>query len=138
MCSLFAGKLSEKEAMGQLFVSFPCGDEMMQCEFELEGVRMPWRSEQLEAAKQCTDRENCETCLYSWQCKGHGGNPSPIYCCPRMKRCIDVTPEGIQAGRQGCFGDPACPNRCSERPSQSPDYPFDCDGQCPDWDPLNW
>lgn len=147
MFSLFAGELSEKEAMSELFASFPCGDEMKQCEFNLEGVCTEWqanqssgdtRAQQLEAAKQCTERENCETCLYSEQCKGYGGNPSPIYCCPKMKRCLDVTPEGIEAGRQGCAGDRVCPGRCSESPYRSPDYPFDCGDECPGWDPLGW
>lgn len=145
MLAFFAGTLSEKEAMTALFNSFPCGDAMKQCDFNLESACAQFQNDQkaaqrdqLEAVKQCTDRENCETCLYSWQCKGYGGNPSPIYCCPRMKRCIDVTPEGIQAGRQGCFGDRVCPNMCSESPYRSPDYPFDCAGNCPGWNPLTW
>jgi len=139
MRSFAAGTMSEKEFMTELFNSFPCGTKMMECEFDLESACSDQKSpeDQLAAAKQCKDRENCETCIYSWQCKGYAPS-TPIYCCPRMKRCIDNTPEGIRAGRQGCAGDRMCPNMCSERPSQHPNYPFDCKDDCPNWDPLNW
>lgn len=135
MYSFRTGKLSEKEAMAKLFDSFPCGEDMKECDFDLQSACGEWTAAQLN---RCTDRENCDTCLYSWQCKGYGGNPSPIYCCPRMKRCIDVTPEGVEAGRQGCFGDRTCPDMCSESPYRSPHYPFDCGDKCPGWDPMTW
>merc|ERR1711933_203654 len=113
--------------MGEVLNSYPCDVDMIDCDHDLQELCTTWDTEQreimLESAKQCTERENCETCLFSWQCKGNAEDPR-TFCCPRVKKCIDTTDEGMRLEKYGCAGGIACPSMCSERPSQHPRYPF--------------
>jgi len=81
----------------------------------------------------CRNVSLCGHCLTSNQCAGHATEPK-IFCCPRIKKCIDVR----SSDTWGCAGQIACPGKCSERRSRQPDYPLDCNTKCPKWDPLTW
>jgi len=85
----------------------------------------------------CQNVSLCGRCLTSAQCAGHAMEPR-IFCCPRIKKCIDVSSSDTWGCPRVNGEKNVCPEKCSERRSQQPNYPFDCKTKCPKWDPLAW
>jgi len=128
-----------------------CQDTLHQLDTEQNTCFFGGDCEQEEVAKPedisggtCKAQKTCDECLHSWQCEGHGTlglNPDPIYCCPRMKKCIDHrTFEDTSCEGKSVCGPQARPeaNRwgCSER---SAGYPATCGTNCADdWDYKTW
>lgn len=114
---------------------------------EVEKVQTELQKNETKYAKalECNKIQNCKPCLTHAQCDGmeSSGNPPKIYCCPRLKKCIDMSSPDTWS----CYGGIVCGKERKdlapgERPSGcsqfSDGYPFSCSEVCKTWDPLDW
>jgi len=106
-----------------------------------------------EAKSKCAGAvPNCHKCVASSQCEGfgtmgeHNGQKYPqVYCCPRLKHCVDRRNGGGCSASQIEKDGPICPDtRTCREPTTDPHnlkiYPFEpvCVKGCPKWNPLTY